>query len=115
MLISCALKRQARTEAATELEGKPNKSLHQAAADGDIEKVKSLISKGADVNAKDESRRTALHYASEKGQKEVVELLTRKGVDINTKTDEDKTASALAKENGHTEIVRLLRKHGAKE
>ena len=31
-----------------------SKTLHQAAADGDIEQVKLLISRGADVNAKDE-------------------------------------------------------------
>jgi beta-lactamase regulating signal transducer with metallopeptidase domain len=56
------------TKAPTEPAKKPTKSLHQVAADGDIKQVKSTISKGTDVNAKDRMGKTALYRAAEKGQ-----------------------------------------------
>lgn len=38
--------------------------LHQAAQAGDIDKVRILISEGADVNVKDQSSNTPLHYVA---------------------------------------------------
>jgi cytochrome c biogenesis protein CcmG/thiol:disulfide interchange protein DsbE len=58
-------------------EEKPTNPLHQAAADGDISQVKSLISRGADVNAKDELGQTPLQIAKSRGHADVVELLHR--------------------------------------
>jgi ankyrin repeat protein len=55
-------------------------SLHQAAADGDMEQVKLLISKGADVNA---GPWTALQTAVEEGRTDIAELLIQNGADIN--------------------------------
>lgn len=52
-------------------EPKPKKQmypLHQAAADGDIERVKLLLSEGADFNARDEKEDTPLCYAIESGK-----------------------------------------------
>jgi beta-lactamase regulating signal transducer with metallopeptidase domain len=51
------------------------KSLHQAAADGDLEQVKSLIAKGVDINARDKEGRTALTLAKENEHEEIVVLL----------------------------------------
>ncbi|HUS73839.1 MAG TPA: M56 family metallopeptidase [Sedimentisphaerales bacterium] len=73
--IGCALTSRAKKETAPELEEKPTGSLHQAAADGDIERVKSLIAKGVDINARDNEGRTALTLAKEKDHKEIVVLL----------------------------------------
>ena len=56
------------------------KLLHQAAASGKIDEVKSLISKGADVNAKDDNGHISLWYAQDKGHTEIVELLRKHGV-----------------------------------
>ena len=58
-------------------------SLHQAAADGDIEQVKLLISKGADVNAKDKKENTPLCRAVKSGKMEVLQLLVEAGADVN--------------------------------
>src|SRR5205814_3776612 len=54
-------------------------TLNEAASDGDIERVKFLLSKGADVTAKtDVGGMTALHLAAENGRRDVVELLLQK-------------------------------------
>jgi len=94
---------------------KPTESLHQAVASGDIDQIKSLISRGADVNAKDRSGRTPLHYAARWGHKNVVEFLLAKDADVNVKDNQGQTPSSLAEEEAHKQIVELLLKHGAKE
>jgi ankyrin repeat protein len=81
--------------------------------------IETLISAGADVNAKDVRRgRASLHiaawYTAEQNPK-VIELLLSKGADINAKDNDGKTALAYAIEGGYTEIAEILRKHGAKE
>ena len=49
--------------------------LHQAVVSGDVEKVKSLISEGADVNFKSRISWTPLHAAVRNRRKAIVELL----------------------------------------
>ena len=66
---------------ATEHEEKSANSLHQAATDGDIDQVKSPISKGANVNAKANRDRTPLHLTAENEHKEVAELLIANGAE----------------------------------
>jgi ankyrin repeat protein len=93
----------------------PVLSLHEAAAVGNIEQVKSLISKGADVNAMDDRLDgTPLHLAAYWGQRQVVELLIANGTNVNAKNKWDRTPLHDAIDRGRTEIVELLRKHGAK-
>ncbi len=87
--------------------------LHQAAADGDIEQVKLLISKGADVNREDEEKKTPLHYAAQTGKMEVVQLLIKAGVDLNCKDKEHQTPMTLARNNWHVGLVKLLVSEGA--
>lgn len=90
-------------------------SLHKAAAVGDIEQVKSLISKGSDVNAMDDRLDgSPLHLAAYRGHRQVVELLIANGANVNAKNKWDRTPLQGAIDRGHTEIVELLRKHGAK-
>ena len=49
--------------------------LHDACHDGDTERVRRLLDKGAAVDEKDEYGRTALMAASAMGHTEVVQLL----------------------------------------
>ncbi len=55
--------------------------LHHAAAEGNIEHVKLLISEGADLNARDQQGRTPALAALLNGQLAVVDLLLEMGAD----------------------------------
>src|SRR5690348_17263257 len=57
--------------------------LMDAAAKGDLGKVRDLLAKGADVNARDQSGSTALMSAANAA---VAEALIAKGADVNAKT-----------------------------
>jgi len=88
--------------------------LHQAAADGEIERVKLLISEGADVNVKNTEGLTPLHCAAREGHKEIVELLLAHDADVNIgDADYNRTAAEFAMKSNHTEIVELLISKGA--
>ena len=101
------------------IEQAPVVSLHEAARDGCIEEVKSLISKGADVNAMNERlAATPLHLAIYFANTEVVKLLIANGADVNVKNRWNRTPLDIAIDShiarGHIEIAELLRKHGGK-
>jgi len=96
-----------------------NLSLHEAAADGDIEQVKLLISRGADVNEKDSGGKTPLHYASEKGHTEVAKLLISRGAYVNAMSSDRRMSPDWRKPlhyaamGGHKQTVELLISKGA--
>ena len=50
-----------------------------AAEAGNVEQVRLLIGKGADVNAKDNYGYTPLHFAAHAGHKDVAEVLKKHG------------------------------------
>jgi len=89
-----------------------NLSLHEAAADGDIEQVKSLLSKGADVNEK-RGLGTPLHYASEKGRTEVAKLLISQGAYVNATGWREQKPLHCAAMRGDKQTVELLLSKGA--
>ena len=63
---------------------KPERSIHKAAAAGNIGAVKLHLYDGADVKVKDEAQGlTPLHYGANHNKKEIVELLIANGADVN--------------------------------
>lgn len=56
-----------------------NRQLLKAAGNGDLEKVRSVLDRGADFDVETADGRTALKIAKEKGHKAVVELLKARG------------------------------------
>jgi len=108
-----ALKRKPREKSAGI---KPTQSLHQAAANGDIDGVKGLLVQGVDLDAKDDGGRTPLHLASLGGHQELVKLLISKGADVNAKEDRGNlhaTPLHHAVHGGHRDVVETLLVHGA--
>jgi len=87
----------------------PMIELHLAAVSGDLEEVRELLEKGADVNAKDEEGRTPLHWAAGNGYVEVARLLIEHGADVNAKESRyGDTPLDLAAYQGHWKVMWLL-------
>jgi ankyrin repeat protein/type II secretory pathway component GspD/PulD (secretin)/beta-lactamase regulating signal transducer with metallopeptidase domain len=92
---------------------KSNKPLHKAVAYGDIEQVRLLLLKDANVREKDDNGLTALHVAAEYGHRNIAELLLTKDVDVNAKGSGDWTALHSAAVHGYTDLAELLIAKGA--
>ena len=96
----------------------PLVTLHEGVNRVDLQGIKDLLAKGADVNAKDFLGGTPLHAAALRGHKEIVQLLIAKGADVNAKTNNGTTpldrATMPNSPFDTTETADLLRKHGGK-
>lgn len=91
-----------------------NQQLWEATRKGDAEAVKSLLAKGADVNAKFRYGATALSYAADRGHLEVVKVLLDHKADVNVKdTFYKATPLVWAAQKGHVAIVAALLDQGA--
>lgn len=90
--------------------------LHQAVSNDDFEEVQNLITKGANVNQKDENYNniTPLFLAVENGNVELAEYLLRFGAKINARDDNKQTPLMRVDADASAEHVRLLIKYGAK-
>jgi hypothetical protein len=87
--------------------------LHEAAKEGDLAKVKSLIAEGSDVNVGDENGLTPLHLAAYRGHKDVAEVLIINGANVNAADKTDSTPLHLAANKGHKDVAELLILNGA--
>jgi hypothetical protein len=83
-------------------------NLHQAVVGGDIEQVKSLLSKGADINEKNRLGGTPLHTALLNKKEAIAELLISKGADLNVRDNHGRTPLFLAIETDQRKIAELL-------
>jgi ankyrin repeat protein len=91
-----------------------NGELITASGNGNIEEVKNLISRGADVTAKDDIfGRTPLHWASVGGHLEIVKYLVEKGAVINAKDNNGITPLHFGCGGGNLEVVKHLIANGA--
>lgn len=90
-----------------------NQDLMNAVQEGNLEKVRTFLDKGADVNAKTYQDFTALMSASFYGHLKIVELLLDSGADIDAKDENDRTALIWASCQGKLEVVSLLKARGA--
>ena len=89
-------------------------ALRKAAQDGDIQTVKDLLAKGAYVNAKDDTGKTALLWvAPAHDNPEMVKVLIAKGADVNAKDNDGETALMIAASQSNPGILTELIEAGA--
>ena len=79
----------------------------------DAEKVKELLKKGANPNARTEGCWTPLHWAALNGHLDVVKLLLEKGADLDAKSEGDWTPLHFAAASGKLDVVKFLLEKGA--
>jgi hypothetical protein len=91
------------------------KMLHQYVRDHDIPKVKELLEKEEDVNAKDWLGYAPLHWAIYFGYSDIAEMLISKGANPNLTSDTGRTPLEIAGAMDYGDLVELLKKQGAKE
>ena len=78
-----------------------------------FEKVKELINKGANIEAKNHDGIKSLILASSNGCSEVVKLLLEKGADVEAKKNNGYTSLICASEWGYSDVVKVLLEKGA--
>lgn len=88
-----------------EIDSKGYTPLFCAVEKSDLEMIKYLIEKGADVNAYNKNGATALHIAADL---EIVKLLVEKGAYLDVNDDDGKIPLHSAAKNGHLEVVNIL-------
>lgn len=91
-----------------------NDALNYAVKNGDLNAVKALVAKGANVNGRSMHFQIPLMSAVMGGDTEVVVFLISKGADVNaTAYHRDVSVLSAAVIRDNIEIVRILVKHGA--
>lgn len=91
-------------------------ALSRAIADDDVDLVRELLVKGANVNAKEESysKITPLFVAVEQGNIEIVRLLLDFGAKVNARDTEKQTPIMRLDDDATPELVKLLLQYRAK-
>ncbi|KAG9270980.1 ankyrin repeat and SOCS box protein 9-like [Astyanax mexicanus] len=87
--------------------------IHDAAFNGRLLALRTLINQGAVVNLATLDGVTPLHAASQQGHGACVQLLIERGANVNTSTLNCSTPLSEASGKGHVTIVNLLLHHGA--
>jgi ankyrin repeat protein len=87
--------------------------LHDAARDGDLQKVRALIDEGAAIDARSDRGETPLILAILKGHADVVGLLIARGADVMARNERGLTPLHAAAYSGSADVARLLLDHGA--
>lgn len=98
-----------------------NTPLHTAALHGQVDKIATILEKGADIQATNIHGNTALHCAAFKGHKEALSILLAKNkdmsvdkrVNVDAVNQEGRTPLMLAIIGDHFEIFELLLNNGA--
>ncbi|KAL7154977.1 hypothetical protein ABFS83_03G041500 [Erythranthe nasuta] len=90
------------------MEDNKEESLCEASRNGDVAKVQSLITSGADVTYFDGDGQTPLMHAAKNGHSEVVRALLDSGAPWNAVSPSNLSAGDFAMDNGHQSAFDIL-------
>jgi ankyrin repeat protein len=102
-----------------QIDNKGHALLHYAAMCGQLDIMRDLIKKGAEVNIKDTRNQSPLLWAASKGHHEMVAFLITQGADINSSTrnsvseHHNYTPLDWASLGKHTQTIAILKAAGA--
>ncbi len=82
--------------------------LIAAAWDNDVRRARSLIRRGADVNAEDDSQQSAYLIATSEGRLELLDLTLAHGADVDAKDSFNGTGLIRAADRGHAAVAGRL-------
>jgi hypothetical protein len=85
-----------------------------AASQGDAERVRGLLDRGANIEAHAMDDWTPLSVAAREGHLQTVELLLERGADVNAKEGGGHTALFWAEKYHRKEVAELLKSRGGK-
>jgi hypothetical protein len=92
-----------------------SKSVKKKILPADSVIVDLFLSKGCNINERDEAGNTPLHYAAQYGKADLVVLLVEKGAELNAKNTFEDTPLKLAEDKGYITIIGYLKTKGALE
>jgi ankyrin repeat protein len=84
-------------------------AIHEAVYAGNLEMVKVLVARNANINAKKEGGYTPLHIAAQKGNNDICMFLVKSKARANLTDDFGVTPAKAAESNGHRELAKQLR------
>lgn len=91
----------------------PKNELLQAAANGDTQKIRELIKKGANVNAINSKKETALMLAAKSGNSSAVKALLDNKANHRASNLDDEHALYYAIDSGDYDTVKILLEKGS--
>lgn len=77
------------------MEGNNRQPLFWAVFDGNEDIIDLILTRGADINAKDHNEETALHFACEVNSSKIISFLLRKGANTNVKDENGGTPFSM--------------------
>ena len=93
-----------------------NEPMASAAAEGNIDRVRALLDRGASPNSWGiDFVYPALVAAAEGGHADIVELLLSRGADPSLRDGEGQSALQRARHGAHDDVVAILLKAGARD
>ncbi|GAB1154943.1 ankyrin repeat domain-containing protein [Paenibacillus illinoisensis] len=93
--------------------GSLNEQLLEAAGESDHERIETLLQEGADINAQDDSGRTAAMIATYNNDLATAQLLIEAGADVNIQDDMKNNPFLYAGAEGYLDILKLTIEAGA--
>ena len=82
--------------------------LRNAATTGNLARIRSALEEGANMDATDESGRTAMMFAAELGHPAAVRLLADRAADVSLRDLSGESAMDKARNNNHGNVTSIL-------